>query len=222
MPMKKIKVLLADDHPMLRSGLKNVLMSDSRFEIVSEVSRGDDAVKESFLKKPDIVIMDVNMPGLDGIEATKQIKTRCPEIKILILTMYSDEAYLKEGLRVGASGYILKRAADTELLMAIRSVLEGEKYIYPTLIPDLFSKPSETNQDQNKDPSEEVLSPREKEVLTFIALGHTQQEIAERLFVSIKTVESYKARIMEKLGASKRSDLVRYALRHNMITDKSL
>lgn len=214
--MNKIKVLLADDHPVFRSGLKSVIQADDRLQIIAEVSNGKDAVIESKLKNPDIVIMDINMPGIDGIEATKQIKEINSRIKVLILTMYSDEAYLKEGLKAGASGYVLKKAVDTELLSAINIILNDENYIYPTLIPSLYSTNS-NNVENDKDFPDDLLSKREKEVLKYIALGYTHQEIADTLFISIKTVDTYKARIMDKLNVKKRSDLVRYALKNNLI-----
>lgn len=219
--MNNIKVLLADDHPMFREGLRNVLRSDPLFVVIGETCSGDETVRMALAKKPDIVIMDINMPIMDGIEATKLIKNQCPEIKILILTMYSDEAYLKESLEVGASAYLLKKAVNTELLTALRSVIEGQHYIYPTLLHGLYmnKKEPEISPSAKGDP---LLSQREKEVLVQIALGHTQQEIANLLSISAKTVDTYKARIMEKIGATKRSDLVRYALKHNIISDKTI
>jgi len=215
--MKKIKVLLADDHPVFRSGLKSVIISNNELEIVGEVSNGNEAVQESLLKTPDLIIMDINMPEIDGIEATKKIKEILPTIKIIILTMYADEEFLKEGLKAGASGYILKRAVDTELLSAIKIVLNGENYIYPTLIPSLYDR-SKENQDDKllNDNLVGKLSEREKEVLKYISLGYTLQEIADELYLSIKTVDTYKSRIMEKLGTKKRSELVKYAITHNL------
>lgn len=220
--MGKSKVLLADDHPMFRSGLKAVLLSDQHLEVIGEVSNGEDAVKEALLKNPEIIIMDINMSGMDGIEATKQIKKQNPEIKILLLTMYSDEAYLKEGLSVGASGYVLKKAVDMEILSAIRIVLNGENYIYPTLVPSLYTKKIEQVNENKYKEIPDVLSLREKEVLKYISLGYTHQEIADKLYISVKTVETYKSRIVEKIGIKKRSDIVRYALIHDLISrDKS-
>ncbi|GBF10492.1 response regulator transcription factor [Tepidibacillus sp. HK-1] len=218
--MEKIKVLLADDHPMFRSGLKSVIISDPQLEVVGEVSRGDEAVTQAIIKRPNIIIMDINMPGIDGIEATKQIKEKNRDTKVILLTMYSDEAYLKEGLKAGASGYVLKKAVDMELLSAIRTVLNGENYIYPTLIPSLFTKSVNHDQEEKNDEGvlEEILSTREKEVLKYIALGYTHQEIADTLFISAKTVDTYKSRIMEKINVKKRSDLVRYALKQGIIS----
>lgn len=214
----KIKVLLVDDHPVFRSGLKNILIAENDYYIIGEASTGREAVLLMKEIEPDIIIMDVSMPDMDGIEATREILKLNKNTKILILTMYSDEAYLKAGLAAGASGYVLKRAVDTELVAAIRTVLKGENYIYPTLIPSLYKNKLQ-KVDEYSEPNEvDLLSQREKEVLKFIALGYTQKEIAESLSVSIKTVETYKTRIMEKTGADKRSMLVRFALKHGILS----
>lgn len=213
--MSKINVVIADDHPMFRAGLKNVLFTDPSIEIIGEASTGEAVVTECLQKNPDLVIIDINMPILDGIEATKRIKSANPDAKIIILTMYSDEAYLREGLEAGASGYVLKKAVDTELISAIHSVFQGEKYIYPTLVPNLFQKKNIQDQQEGDLNS---LSKRETEVLKYIALGYTHQEIADTIFVSVKTVDTYKSRIMEKLNVSKRSELVRLALKHNLLS----
>lgn len=214
--------MLADDHPVFRSGLKNILLSNGKldFNVVCEAENGQEAIDLAFEMKPDIIIMDINMPEKDGIEATKIIKEKLPDIKILILTMYTDEAYLKEGLKVGASGYVLKRAVDTELISAIQTVLNGEHYIYPTLIPSLYGKPSQSESEIEAIEEGNLLSPREKEVLKYIALGYTQKEISTELYISIKTVDTYKTRVMEKIGAKKKSSLVRYALRNGILTNK--
>ncbi|WP_084787843.1 response regulator transcription factor [Anaerobacillus alkalidiazotrophicus] len=215
-----IKIMLADDHPVFRSGLKNIILTEKDFEIVAEAENGNIAIEKAEKYTPDIIIMDINMPQKDGIEATKIIKEKVPDTKILILTMYSDEAYLKEGLNAGASGYVLKRAVDTELIAAVQTVLSGEHYIYPTLIPSLYAKPNESEQESEVGSEVDLLSPREREVLKYIALGYTQKEISTELFISIKTVDTYKARIMEKIGAKKKSNLVRYALKHGIISSK--
>ncbi|WP_438444752.1 response regulator transcription factor [Gorillibacterium sp. sgz5001074] len=217
--MQAVRVLLADDHPLFRSGLKSMLQADPAFQVVGEASRGDEAVAFAKELEPDLIIMDVSMPGLDGIEATRQIKSWNRRVRVLILSMYSDDAYWRESMEAGASGYVLKRAVDTELLIAIRTVLGGESYVYPTLLGGFCRNAQET---QESDQGEDALSPREKEVLLHIAMGHTQHEIAEMLSVSIKTVDSYKTRLKEKLGVSKRSELVRYALKHNIISDKNV
>lgn len=222
--MGKIKIVIADDHPMIRYGLLGVLRMHPQFIVVGEASSGDEAVRKAIQEKPDVIILDINMPGTDGITAAMQIKEQLPDIKILMMTVYTDEEYLKGSLAAGVSGYIIKKAADTELITALQTILEGESYIYPTLVPKLFKpekniKPSIENEKEDRD---NLLSGREKEVLRLISLGYTQKEIAEKLFVSIKTVETHKARIMEKLGVHKRSDLVRYALKYNMISDETV
>lgn len=210
--------MIVDDHPVFRAGLKSILQNESSFIIAGEAQSGEEALKSFEQINPDIIVMDINMAGIDGIETTREIKKRKKGIKILLLTMYSDEAYLKEGLAAGAHGYVLKRAVDTELITAIKMVLDGEHYIYPTLIPYLYKKSEdETEGIQDEKP---ILSQRETEVLKLIALGYTQKEIGEELFLSIKTVETYKSRIMEKIGETKRSSLVKYAIRHNLITDE--
>jgi DNA-binding NarL/FixJ family response regulator len=215
-----IKIMLVDDHPVFRSGLKNIIVKESAFEVVSEVDNGELAIKEALKVLPDIIVMDINMPNIDGIEATISIKEVLPDTKILILTMYSDEAYLKAGLKAGASGYVLKRAVDTELITAIKTVIKGEHYIYPTLIPSLYTNQKDNEMENANCLDGDILSTREKEVLKFIALGYTQKEIAQELFISIKTVDTYKTRIMEKIGASKKSNLVRYALNNGILTNK--
>ncbi|MDG5786097.1 response regulator transcription factor [Evansella sp. AB-P1] len=213
-----IKIMLVDDHPVFRSGLKNILINEENVDVACEVDDGENAIKYAKEIKPDLIIMDINMPFKDGIEATREIKRFLPETKILILTMYSDEAYLKEGLDAGASGYVLKRAVDTELVTAIQTVVRGEHYIYPTLIPSLYTNSQEQN--MTKKEKEVILSPREREVLKYIALGYTQKEISNELFISIKTVDTYKSRIMDKIGTKKKSMLVRYALKHGVISSK--
>ncbi|MED4354485.1 response regulator transcription factor [Schinkia azotoformans] len=212
----KVKVFLVDDHPVFRSGLKNILIAENDYYIIGEASTGREAVLMMKDIEPDIIIMDVSMPDMDGIEATREILKANKRTKILILTMYSDEAYLKAGLAAGASGYVLKRAVDTELVSAIRTVLSGENYIYPTLIPSLYKNKQQASEDSVAN-EVDLLSQREKEVLKYIALGYTQKEIADTLSVSIKTVETYKTRIMEKTGAEKRSMLVRFALKHGIL-----
>ncbi len=215
-----IKIMLVDDHPVFRSGLKNILEAEDEFEIVAEADNGEAAVAEAVKMKPDLIIMDINMPGKDGIEATRTIKESVPDTKILIMTMYSDEAYLKEGLKAGAAGYVLKRAVDTELITAIRTIAKGEHYIYPTLVPRLYIEPLASNAAKTDNQQDDLLSVREKEVLKYIALGFTQKEISKELYISIKTVDTYKTRIMEKIGAKKKSHIVKFALENGILTNK--
>lgn len=216
--MEKIRILLADDHAVLRAGLRMLLNSQSEMEVVGEASDGEGAVARSLDLKPDIVLMDLSMPGIGGIEAARRIKEALPETRVLVLTMYDDEEYLNQVLRAGASGYVLKKAADTELLSAIRAVHRGEVFLYPSLAKMLVQQVLHKDQAAKHDKDGyDVLSAREKEVLRLVALGHTNQQIAELLVVSVKTVETHKSRIMDKLNLKNRSELVRYAIERGLI-----
>ena len=212
--MKKIKVLIADDHAVLRSGLKMMLNSQSDMEVVAEASQDSETVLLSEKYQPDIILLDITMPEHGGIKIIPEIKRRCPSSRILVLTMHDDDSYLKDVLKVGGNGYILKKAADTDLLSAIRSVCRGENYIDPSmtkhLISDMFGTVDENKEGNN-------LSQREIEVLKYMAQGYTNKQISDTIFVSIKTVETYKVRIKKKLNISRRSDLIRYAINKGLI-----
>jgi two-component system response regulator NreC len=215
----RIRLLLADDHAVLRSGLRMLLDVQPDMEVVGEAANGVEAVREALASRPDVVLMDVAMSGEGGLEATRRIKQRAPEIKVLVLSMYDDESYLRRALEAGASGYALKRAADTDLLSAIRAVARDEVYLHPALtrvlITDLLGHgPSTSGAARGDEPH---LSEREIEVLRLVALGHTNQEIADSLYLSVKTVESYKGRLMEKLGLRGRAALVRYAVEAGLL-----
>ena len=214
----KIRLLLADDHALLRSGLRMLLDAQPDMEVVAEASDGESAVRETLAVRPDIVLMDVAMTGEGGLEATRRIKQRAPGIKVLVLSMYDDESYLRRALEAGASGYALKRAADTDLLSAIRAVARDEVYLHPALtrvlVSDLLGR-DPTGQPAR--PESPHLTEREVEVLRLVALGHTNQEIADSLYLSVKTVESYKGRLMEKLGLRGRAALVRYAVEAGLL-----
>jgi len=215
----KIRLLVADDHAILRSGLRVLLAGQPDMEVVGEASDGAEAVREALASHPDVVLMDVAMGSENGLDATRRIKEQAPEIKVLVLSMYDDESYLRRALEAGASGYALKRAADTDLLSAIRAVARDEMYLHPALtrvvVTDLLRRDSSpSNAPRPLDPH---LSEREVEVLRLVALGHTNQEIADALYLSVKTVESYKARLMEKLGLRGRAALVRYAVEAGLL-----
>ena len=219
--MPKIRVLLVDDHPVLRVGLRTLLESEPDMEVVGEAGDGQEAVELARRLCPDVVVMDIAMPGVNGLEATRRIRAMddCEALKVLVLTVHAQERYLFPVLQAGASGYVLKSAADTELVTAIRVVANGGVFLYPSaarmLLEDYLHR---ARLGEEKD-SYETLGERERDVLRLAAEGYTASEIAERLSLSVKTVETYRARIMEKLGLHSRADLVRYALRRGLLTD---
>jgi DNA-binding NarL/FixJ family response regulator len=215
-PSKRIRILLADDHAVLRAGLRALLTAQGDLEVVGEASDGAEAIHLTQTLRPDVVVMDIGMPGVSGIDATARIKRDSPAIKVLILSMHDDRGYLRQVLRAGASGYVLKKAADTELLAAIRAAARGEVFLDPTLAKALVDEVMEPKAASGEAPA---LSDREREVLRLLAHGHTNQQVADRLCISVKSVETYKARLMEKLGLKGRAELVRHALQHGLLKD---
>jgi DNA-binding NarL/FixJ family response regulator len=214
--MNQIRVVLADDHVMFRKGLTMMLAEKPRFEIVGEAGSGLELLDQLKRVTPDIVIMDISMPGLRGIEATKEIKSLRPEVKVLILTMHKDKDYLHKALLSGADGYLLKEDADTELFSAIETIRNNRIYISPILtrdLPDEWAKVCRGKIDLH----EESLSNREREVLKLTAEGKSSREIAELLFISIRTVEHHRSKIMYKLGVKKAADLIRYAVQKGYV-----
>jgi DNA-binding NarL/FixJ family response regulator len=216
--MTTIELLLVDDHAVLRAGLKTLLNSQSDMKVVAEAGNGNEALDRFVESNPDIVLMDISMPGLTGIEVTKEIKKRDKEARILVLTMHDDESYLHQILRAGANGFVPKKAADTELLDAIRATYRGEHFIHSSMTSGFMQKfrHKETNKGV-KIEGQDLLSSRESEVLSLIAMGHTDQQIADKLFLSIKTVQTYKSRLKEKLKVKGRAELVRYAIQHGLL-----
>lgn len=210
-------ILLADDHSVLRSGLKLLLESQPDLRVVGEASSGLEALELVGRLQPDLLLLDLSMPGLGGLDALPALRKIVPATKILILTMHDDPQYLRTALKSGASGYVLKKAADAELISAIRSVLRGEMYVHPsmtrTLLEDMLPHPETSVPD-----AWHILSEREQSVLKLVALGHTSAEIAALLSLSDKTVETYRARGMEKLGLNNRAALVRFALKRGLIS----
>ena len=200
--MPKIRVLIADDHAVLRSGLKVLLQTQAGIEVVGEAADGHEAINKTAELRPDVLLLDITMPGLGGLEALKTIKETVPATVILVLTMHEDEGYLLQALKMGASGYIPKKAADNELINAIRMVHRGEVFIYPSLTRVLVEEMFHGGAGEKQIVAAEHLrlSQREREVLTLVAQGYTNQQIADRLYLSVKTVETYKARVMEKLN----------------------
>jgi DNA-binding NarL/FixJ family response regulator len=227
-----IRVLLADDHDILRQGLKLLLSMQPEMQVVGEARNGREAIELSLSSQPDVVVMDISMPGMDGLEACQRIRAQQPATQVLILTMHESEEYFLQALRVGAAGYIVKKAAPTELHMAIKAVAHGGAFLYPGLAKALvhaFVAQSAINlatEQQRELPQTaklaqelHVLTPREMEVLRLVAEGRTNQEIADQLVVSIKTVQSHRANVMEKLDLQDITHLVRFAIRHKLITE---
>ncbi|MBV8070321.1 MAG: response regulator transcription factor [Acidobacteriaceae bacterium] len=211
MPNNLIRVLLADDHTIVRQGLKLILSAQPDLEVIGEAANGNEAVDLAHKLHPDIVLMDVAMPGVNGIEATKRMVQADPRTKVLVLSMHTEGIYVREILRAGARGYILKDAIDTELLNAVRSVARGDGYISPAVSGALLS-------DYRKNVTDplDLLSNREREVLKFIAEGKTNKEIAAILNLSVYTVDSHRGKVMEKLNLHSTGELVRFALKHGL------
>ena len=220
--MDKIRVLLADDHAVLRAGLRTLFNAEPDIEVIGEAADGEETVRKSRETAPDVVLMDITMPGLSGLEATQEIRRLNPETKVLVLTMHEDESYLYRMIRAGASGYVPKKVADTELLEAIRATYRGEHFIHSSMTSGVVTEMREKGMGTSvESKNEDGLSQREREVLQLLAMGHTSQEIADKLFVSIKTVETYKARVKEKLGLKGRAELVRYAVAKGLMSTET-
>lgn len=215
--MAKIRVLLADDHAIVREGVKMILIKEPDIEVVGEASDGQEALDLVDRLKPGVVVMDISMPGMSGIEATQHVRERHPGVNVLALTMHEDESYVFKLLRAGASGYVLKRAAAQDLVQAVRAAAKGEAFLYPSVarkVVEDYLKRVETGEDRER---YDGLTEREKEILTVIAQGLSNQQIAQKLYISIKTVQTHRAHILEKLGLHDRTELVRYAIRKGLI-----
>lgn len=210
-----IRVLIVDDHPVVRSGLRLLLDAEDDIEAVGEAGNLQEAVFRARSSKPDVILMDIVMPGESGIEATRAVLGEQPETKVLVLSMQDDPSYVREAFGAGAVGYILKEAVDEELVGAVREVARGGQYVHPALGARLVAAEAEERARSESDP----LSDREREVLRLLALGHTNQEIAKSLFLSVRTVETHRAHIMQKLGLSTRAKLVRYAMEQGLLGD---
>ncbi len=216
--MAKIRLLLADDHSVLRAGLKALLNSQPDMEVVAEAVDGEETIQKCRETTPDIILLDITMPKLNGFEATQEIRRYNSTTKILVLTMHEDERYLYQMLQAGADSYVPKKAADTELLDAIRATHRGEHFIHSSMTTGLITQARHGQTTKAvKSSDADVLSQREKEVLRLLAMGHTNQEIADIMYLSIKTVETYRTRLKRKLGLTGRAELVRYAIQVGLL-----
>ncbi len=216
--MKPIRVLLADDHKLVRAGLLLLLNAQADLEVVGEAGNGKEALAQTRERRPDVVVMDLTMPDMNGLQATERLKAEHPEVKVVALTVHEDESYLRQLCQAGAAGYVLKRSAGEELIQAIRTVATGGLYYDATLANRALAHQM-ADAPSGPEPRAANLSEREKEVLVLLAWGHSNKEIAARLGLSVKTVETYKARIGEKLALRSRTQMVRYALRQGWLSD---
>ena len=213
----KIRVLLVDDHAILRTGLRAILNAEADIEVVGEAGDGKEAVAKAEKLRPDVVLMDISMPVMDGLEATRRIQQSCPEVKVLVLTVHDNAEYLFQVLKAGGSGYVVKKSADTELISAIRAVHRGEAFLSPMATKMVIEGYLQAISQERTKQNYSNLTNREEEVLKLITEGYTNQEIADRLIISIKTVESHRAHILDKLELHTRADLVKYARTHGML-----
>jgi DNA-binding NarL/FixJ family response regulator len=210
-----VRILIVDDHAVVRSGIRLLLAAEDDLEPVGEAGTAREAIFEARSLKPDVVLMDVVMPDGNGLDAIPTLLHEHPELKVLMLSMQDDPQYVRQAFAAGASGYVLKEAADTEVVAAVREVARGGRYVHPELGARLVAAETEEQRRAEQDP----LSEREREVLRLLALGHTNQEIAKQLYISVRTAETHRAHIMQKLRLSSRAELVRYALAHGLLDE---
>jgi two-component system response regulator NreC len=214
--MTKLRILLAEDHKVMREGLRMVVNREANMEVVGEADNGLAAIALSQELRPDVVVMDVSMPDLNGLKATEALKKTLPDTKVLILTRHSDSSYVQQLLRSGASGYVLKQSASEELVRAIRCVAAGQTYLDPAITEHVVGRSTSGGTSSSAGKS---LSKREEDVLRYVALGFLTKEIASRLQISMKTVETHKANAMNKMGMHSRIDIVRYAVLQGWLQD---
>ena len=212
--MDRIRILVVDDHAIMRDGIRALLSVHNDIEIVGEASEGKEAVEKAIELRPDVILMDVAMPGIDGLEATRRIKKKIPRTKVLVLTQYENREYVLSAVKAGADGYVPKRAASLELVSAINAVHKGNTFLYPSAVKVLMQ---DYRQRVEKEEPYDQLTAREREILKLIAEGHKSREIAEMLSISLKTVLVHRDKIMWKLDLHNRTELIKYALRKGLI-----
>ena len=212
--MDRIKILVVDDHAIMRDGIRALLSLHDDVEIVGEASEGKEAVDKAQEFAPDVIVMDIAMPGMDGLEATRRIRKRSPAAKVIVLTQYDNKEYVLSVIKAGAAGYVPKRALGSELVSAIRAVHRGDSFLYPSAATALIE---DYRQQAEVEPYDR-LTEREREILRLIADGHTSREIADMLFISLKTVLGHRAKIMEKLDLHNRTELIKYAMRKGLVS----
>jgi two-component system response regulator NreC len=210
-----VRILIVDDHAVVRSGLRLLLQAEEDLEPVGEAGTARDAIFQARALKPDVILMDVVMPDGNGLDAIPTLLHERPDTKVLMLSMQDDPQYVRQAFSAGASGYVLKEAADTEVVAAVREVARGGRYVHPELGARLIAAEADERRRADEDP----LSDREREVLRLLALGHTNQEIAKQLYISVRTAETHRAHIMQKLRLSSRAELVRYALAQGLLEE---
>ncbi|WP_285854927.1 response regulator transcription factor [Paenibacillus cellulositrophicus] len=213
-----INIIIVDDHAMVRSGLRMLLSAAPDIEVAAEASEGDEGIRMALEHQPNVVLMDLSMPhGKDGLTAATELKQQLPDVAVLILTMHDDDEYLFRAIHAGAAGYVLKSAPHEELLTAIRTVAGGDAYLYPTATKRLMNEYVDQMRRGESTDLFDGLSEREKEVLSLTAMGYANKEIAEQLVISVKTVETHKSNLMEKLGLKTRPELIKYAMKKGLL-----
>src|SRR4030043_912381 len=213
--MDKTRILVVDDHAVLRDGIRALLDLQDDIEVIGEASEGKEAIEKAQELLPDVVIMDIAMPGMDGLEATRRIKKKNPKMKILVLTQHDNKEYILSVIKAGASGYVPKRALGSELVSAIRAVKEGDSFLYPSAAAALIEDYLQQTRDEGP---YDQLTAREREIFKLIAEGHISREIADMLFLSLRTVQGHRLKIMEKLNLHNRTELIKYAMRKGLVS----
>jgi two-component system response regulator NreC len=212
-----VRILIADDHGVLRAGLRALLNAEPDLQVVGEAGDGWEALRLAAELQPDLMLMDISMPGLDGLEATRLLRRRHPRLRILLLTLHEEEDLVREAIEAGASGYIVKRAAESELLGAVRAVAAGHMYVHPSMTRAFVGQHGRPPRDEEGSSEVTSLTPRETEVLELVAAGYTNRQVADRLGIGQRTVETHRANLMAKLNLRSRAALVRYAVDHGLL-----